>query len=78
MKEVLRQCVDELCKYTKEGTPLDLMRKRLQKVYTETPGGRDYVIFEAVHQGLGLPLVYPLMAVERLNTDDVCVAKDRK
>ena len=63
MKEVLRQCVDEVCKHTKEGTPLDLMRKSLQKVYTKTLGGRDYGIFEAVHLGLGLPLVYPLMAV---------------
>jgi hypothetical protein len=39
-------------------------------------GGRDYGIFETVHLGLGLPLVYPLMAVENLNTDGVRVVKD--
>lgn len=71
LKEVLRQTVDEVCKYTKEGSALDLMRKSLQKVYTKTLGGRDYGIFEAVHLGLGLPLVYPLMPVENLNTDGV-------
>ena len=59
-------------------TPLDSMRKNLQKVYTKTLGGRDYGIFEAVHLGLGLPLVYPLMPLERLNTDGLCVVKDRK
>jgi hypothetical protein len=78
MKEVLRGAVDEICKYTKEGEPLDLMRKSLQKVYTKTLGGRDYGIFEAVHLGLGLPLVFPLMNVETLNTDGVRAAKSGK
>ena len=54
MKEVLRQSVDEVC---------DLIRKSLKHVHAKTLRGRDYGIFETVHLGLGLPLVYPLMAV---------------
>ena len=76
LKEVLRQTVDEVCTYAKEGSVLELMRKSLQKVYTKTLGGRDYGIFEAVHLGLGLPLVYSLMRVESLSTDGVRVVKD--
>ncbi len=68
MREVLRDSMAEVCKYTREGEPLDLMRRGLQKFYTRTLGGRDYGIFEAVHVGLGLPLVIPLMPVVTLNT----------
>ena len=33
MLQVLREAVEEVCKYTKEGEPLDLMRSSLQKLY---------------------------------------------
>ena len=62
MKDVLRSAVDEVCKYCQDGEPLDLLRRALQKVYTKTLGGRDYGVFEAVHLGLGLPMVFAAIA----------------
>ena len=78
MKEILREAVDEVCKYTKEGEGLDLMRKSLQTFYSKNLGGRDYSSFEAVHVGLGLPLVYSLLPVVRLNTTGARVLKSGK
>ena len=78
MRDVLIGAVDEVWNYTKEGEPMDLMRKCLQKVYTRTLGGRDYGIFEAVHLGLGLPLVFPLLRVDYLNTQGVRAVKSGK
>ena len=75
MREVLREAVDEVCKYSREGDPLDLMRQGLQKFYSKALGGRDYGIAEAVHLGLGLPLVLPMMNVDTLNTQGVRVFK---
>jgi hypothetical protein len=46
LREVLRESVNEVCKYTQEGEPLDLMRQGLQKFYSRTLGGRDYGMFE--------------------------------
>ena len=68
MREVLRDCIEEVCKYTKEGEGGDLFRRGLQKFYSKAIGGRDYGVFEAVHVGLGLPLVFSLLPVETLNT----------
>ena len=75
LREVLRESVNEVCKYTREGEPLDLMRQGLQKFYSRTLGGRDYGMFEAVHVGLGLPSVFPLMPVVTLHTGGVRVLK---
>ena len=50
-----------MCKYTKEGEPVDFLQKSLRKFYTRTLGGRDYTIFEAIFLGLRLPLMLSLM-----------------
>ena len=42
--------------------------KALQKFYSRMLGERDYSLFEAVHVGLGLPLVHSLLPVVSLNT----------
>ena len=44
------------------------MRKSLQKFYARTLGERSYGIAEAVHLGLGLPLVIPMLPVVSVNT----------
>jgi len=66
--EMLGDAVDEVCKYTRDGEPVDFLRKSLQKLYTRTLGGRDYTIFEAMFLGLRLPLMLSLMPVVSLNT----------
>ena len=48
-----------------------LLKQSLQKVYARTLGGRDFPLFEAVHLGLRLPLVIPLMSTFSLNTGGV-------
>ena len=68
MGEVLRNAVDEVCKYVREDGVTDLLRRSLQKCYARTLGERDYGIFEAVHLGLRLPLVYELLPSVNLNT----------
>ena len=78
MREILRDCVDEVCKYTKDGEGVDLFRKSLQKFYSKSIGGRDYGVFEAVHVGLGLPLVFSLLPVESLNTTGARAYKSGK
>jgi hypothetical protein len=47
---------------------VDYLRKALQKFYSKSIGGRDFSMFEAVHLGLDLPFVFPLMPVVSLNT----------
>ena len=42
--------------------------RSLQKFYSRMLGERDYSLFEAVHVGLGLPLMHSLMPVVSLNT----------
>ena len=66
--EVLRGAVDEVCKYTPKDADVDLLRRSLQKFYARTLGERSYGVFEAVHLGLSLPLVVPMMEVVSLNT----------
>ena len=66
--EVLRDAVDEVCRYTGEGSGIDLLRRSLQKFYARTVGERDYTIFEAVQLGLSLPMMIPCMPVVGLNT----------
>jgi hypothetical protein len=75
MRDVLRDAVEEVCRYEKEGDAMHLMRMGLQKFFSKTLGGRDYGIFEAVHVGLGLPLVFPLLQVDVLNTQGSRVLK---
>ena len=65
---VLREVVEEVCKFDTEDAHLDLLRRTLQKFYSRTLGDRDYGIFEAMHLGLGLPLVLPFMPIVSLNT----------
>ena len=66
--EVLKGAVDEVCKYGKEEPGVDLLRQSLQKVFARTLGDRDFSLFEAVHVGLGLPLVFDLLPTCSLNT----------
>ena len=66
--EVLKGAVDEVCKYGKEEPGVDLLRQSLQKVFSRTLGDRDFSLFEAVHVGLGLPLVFELLSTCSLNT----------
>ena len=46
--DTLRDCVEEVCKYSREGEPLDLLRRSLQKFYARTLGERDYSMFETL------------------------------
>ena len=66
--EVLRSAMDEVCKYSEGVEGGDLMRRSLQKFYARSLGERSYGVMEAVHLGLGLPLIVPMMDVMPLNT----------
>jgi len=76
--ELLRDAVNEVCKYTEEGEGVDMLRKSLQRVYSRALGERDYWLYEAVQLGMNLPLVFPLMDVVSLNTSCVRVLKSGK
>ena len=76
--EVLRTAVDEVCKYEPENEGVDLLRKSLQKVFAKTLGDRDYGIFEAVHVGLRLPLVFSLLDCVSLNTAGARVLRPKE
>ena len=76
--EVLRDSVDEVCKHTREGEPIDFLRKSLQKFYSRTLGDRDYTIFEAMFLGLRLPLVNSLVPIDSLNTSGTRALKSAK
>ena len=77
MGDVLAAAVDEVCKYEPDNEGVDMLRKSLQKVFSKTIGDRDYGIFEAVHLGLRLPLVFSLMDVISLNTSGARVLRSR-
>ena len=66
--EVLKDAVHEVCTHVPENKGMDLLRRSLQKFYARAVGGRDFGIWEAVHLGLRLPLVFPLMETVPLNT----------
>ena len=66
--EVLKDAVHEVCTYVPENKGMDLLKRSLQKFYARTLGGRDFGLWEAVHLGLRLPLVFPLMETVPLNT----------
>jgi hypothetical protein len=68
MKDVLKDAVSQVCKYSRDGEPTDYFRKALQKFYAKSVGDRDYSLFEAMRLGLNLPSVVPLMPVVSLNT----------
>ena len=76
--DVLHAAVDEVCKYEPDNDGVDMLRKSLQKVFAKTLGDRDYGIFEAVHLGLRLPLVFSLMECVSLNTMGCRVLQPRK
>ena len=63
--------MDEVCKYEPENEGVDMLRKSLQKLFAKTLGDRDYGVFEAVHTGLRLPLVFSLAACVSLSTSRV-------
>ena len=77
MGDVLAAAVDEVCKYEPDNEGVDMLRKSLRKVFAKTIGDRDYGIFEAVHLGLRLPLVFSLMDVISLNTSGARVLRSR-
>ena len=66
--EVLKDAVAEVCKYTPQEQEGSLSWKAMQKFYSRMLGERDYSLFEAVHVGLGLPLVHSLWPVVTLST----------
>ena len=68
VREVLDAAVAEVCKYAPDNQGVDLLRRSLQKFYARTLGERDFGLFEAVHLGLRLPLVIPLIDVVTVNT----------
>ena len=78
LDEVLRTAVDEVCKYEPDNEGVDMLRKSLQKVFAKTLGDRDYGIFEAVHVGLRLPLVFGLAECVSLNTSGARVLRSRQ
>ena len=68
LNEVLKDAVDEVCTYVPEGEGADFLKRSIQKFFAKTLGERDYHAFEAVHLGLQLPQVIPMMPVVNLNT----------
>ena len=68
LNDVLKDAVDEVCKYVPEGEGSDLLRRSIQRFFARTMGERDFHAYEAVQLGLQLPLVIPLMPVVSLNT----------
>ena len=68
MGEVLKDAVAEVCKYTPQEEERSVGWRSLQKFYSRMLGERDYSLFEAVHVGLGLPLMYSMMPVVSLST----------
>ena len=68
MGEVLNDAVAEVCKYTPQEQEGSVGWRSLQKFYSRMLGERDYSLFEAVHIGLGLPLMYNAMPVVSLST----------
>ena len=55
-----------------------MLRKAVRKTFAKTSCDRDFGIFEAVHLGLRLPLVFSLMEVVSLNTMGVRVLRSRQ
>ena len=78
MDEVLRVAVGEVCKYEPYNEGVDMLRKSLQKVFAETLGDRDSGIFEAVHVGLRLPLVFSLAECVSLSTSGARVLRSQQ
>ena len=68
LREVLKNVLHEVSTHVPENKGADLLRRSLQKFYARTLGGGAFGIFEAVHLGLRLPLVLPLMDTVPLNT----------
>jgi len=68
LNDVLKDAVDEVCKYVPEGEGNDFLRRSIQKFFARTLGERDFHAYEALQLGLQLPLVLPLMPVVSLNT----------
>ena len=77
MGDVLAAAADEVCKFELESEGVDMLRKALQQVFSKTVGDRDYGIFEAVHLGLRLPLIFSLADVLSLNTMGARVLRSR-
>ena len=66
MFEVLSDAVDDVCRFVPQEQ--DILRRSIQRFFARTLGERDYHVYEAVHVGLGLPLVVPLLPVVTLNS----------
>jgi hypothetical protein len=73
--EVLSDAVDDVCRFVPKEQ--DFLRRSIQRFFARTLGERDYHVYEAVHVGLGLPLVVPLMPVVTLNTSGARAMKSR-
>ena len=68
LNEVLKDAVDEVCRYVAEGEGADFLRRCIQKFFARMLGERDFHAYEALQLGLQLPTVIPLMPVVSLNT----------
>jgi len=66
MFEVLSDAVDDVCRFVPQEQ--DMLRRSIQRFFARTLGERDYHVYEAMHVGLGLPLVVPLLPVVSLNS----------
>ena len=73
--EVLSDAVDDVCRFVPKEQ--DFLRRSIQRFFARTLGERDYHVYEAVHVGLGLPLVVPLLPVVTLNTSGARALKPR-
>ena len=75
ISEVLSDAVDDVCRFVPKEQ--DFLRRSIQRFFARTLGERDYHVYEAVHVGLGLPLVVPLLPVVTLNTSGARALKPR-
>ena len=67
MGEILHDAMEEVAQYGESNAHADFLAKSVQKFYAKTLGGRSYGVFEAVHLGLGLPLVLSMLPIETLS-----------
>ena len=65
--EIMREAMEEVSQHGECNGHSDFLAKSVQKFYSKTLGGRSYGIFEAVHLGLGLPMVVSMLPSEMLS-----------
>ena len=76
--DILKDALAEVCKFTPQGKEDTLIWRTMQKFYARSLGERDYHLFEAVHLGLGLPLISSPLPIISLNTSGTRAVKTEK